>query len=387
MAGEASGGKSYLALEIASYFPEEVKMTIGTSSPAAFIHDIGKWDEELKVVRIDLRNKIIILLDQPHYMLLQRLRALLSHDVKDLLFKITDRTKSGQHRTKNVVITGFPTFVFCSAKLNLEEQELTRVFILSPETSQEKLNESLRLLAAKIGNREAFKQWTENHPQRKLLKDRIKALRSAIIREVLVQDEETIYNQFTQKHPRLAPRHQRDFPRILALIKAHALLNFAHREKPAGNDRTIVATTEDEEAAFKLYGMIAESNELGLAPEVFEIYTQVLKPLLRERQLATRQQFLNAYYNHFGRFLNETRMRQEILPPLEAKGLIIQEPDPTDKRKMLLSLSDITQKNIVGTSVCAGPAERITDLNGITDRHDTPLHTDPPTISQPSQGA
>jgi len=175
MAGEASGGKSYLAIEITSYFPSGVPMLIGTASPAAFIHDLGEYDKETHIVRIDLRNRIIVLLDQPHYSLLQRLRALLSHDVKELQFKITDRTKSGAQRTKNVIIKGFPTFIFCSAKMSLEEQELTRCFILNPETSQEKLDESLRLLAAKVGNREAFRQWVENHPLRKLLRDRISA--------------------------------------------------------------------------------------------------------------------------------------------------------------------------------------------------------------------
>jgi len=349
MAGEAAGGKSYLATQIASYFPEGVPLLIGTASPAAFIHDVGEYDKETRTVRIDLRNKIIVLLDQPHYSLLQRLRALLSHDVKELQFKITDKTKSGAHRTKNVVIIGFPTFMFCSAKMSLEEQELTRCFILSPETSQEKLDESLRLLAARIGNREAFRQWVEAHPERRLLKNRISALRGQMIQEVIIQDEEGTYKRFLGKHPRLAPRHQRDYPRILSLIKAHALLNFAHREKPEGNDRTIIANKQDEEAAFKLYTMIAESNELGLAPEIYEIYTQVLKPLLKEQQLVTRQQFLNRYYQHYGRFLSEQRLRKEILPPLEAKGLILQEPDPSDKRRMLISLSGM--EDIVAASV------------------------------------
>ena len=354
MAGEASGGKSYVALEIVSYFPSDVQMAVGTSSPSAFIHDAGKWDGERKLVQIDLRGKIILLLDQPHYSLLQRLRALLSHDVKEILFKITDRTKSGAHRTKNVLIMGFPTFVFCSAKMSLEEQELTRCFILSPETSQAKLDESLRLLAAKVGNREAFKQWVENHPQRRSLQDRVLALRRGLVQEVVIHDEMGIYQRFLSQHPRLAPRHQRDFPRILALIKGHALLNFAHRGKPEGNDRAIIATKEDEEAAFKLYGMIGESNELGLAPEVFEIYINVLKPLLKQQQLVTRQQILNAYYKHFGRFLNEQRLRREILPPLEAKGLITQEPDPTDRRRILVALSGV-EDEIVATSVYRGP--------------------------------
>jgi len=187
---------------------------------------------------------------------------------------------------------------------------------------------------------------------RKLLKDRIAAIRNAMIREVLIPSEEDIYRRFISQHPKLAPRHQRDFPRILALIKASALWNFAHRKRPEGNDRTIIANKEDEEEAFKLYRVIAESNELGLAPEVYEVYTQVLKPLLKEMQLVTRQQVLNAYFRHYGRFLNEERLRREVLPPLEAKGLIVQEPDPVDRRRMLIALSEL---EIGGVSVYGGP--------------------------------
>jgi len=59
----------------------------------------------------------------------------------------------------------YPTIIFCAAKLSLDDQERTRVFILSPETSAEKLEESLRLAVARVGDRDAFKQWLESHPQ------------------------------------------------------------------------------------------------------------------------------------------------------------------------------------------------------------------------------
>ena len=144
-------------------------LTIATASPTAFVHDIGKWDNEAKVVRLDLGGLIIIFLDQPHYTLMERLRPLLSHDTRQLLYKITDKSKRGALRTKNVVLTGFASFWFCAAKLSLDEQERTRVFILSPETSSEKLEESLRLAIAKVGDREGFKSWVESHPRRKWL--------------------------------------------------------------------------------------------------------------------------------------------------------------------------------------------------------------------------
>jgi hypothetical protein len=64
----------------------------------------------------------------------------------------------------------------------------------------------------------------------------------------------------------------------MALIKAHALLNFSHRESPRKG--TIVATKEDEDAGFWLYEQVAKPNELGLAPQIYEIWTTVIKPLI-----------------------------------------------------------------------------------------------------------
>jgi len=338
MSGESAGGKSYNALEVAAYFPSEILRIIATASPTAFFHDAGTWDEEAKVLRVDLRQKMLIFLDQPHYTLMERLRPLLSHDRRELLYKITDKSKRGALRTKNVVLEGFPTVVFCAAKLSLDEQERTRVFILSPETDLEKLEESLRLAIARVGDREEFKRWVESHPRRRWLKAIVAAIQAASIKQVVVEDQEGIYNRFLTSHPRLSPRHQRDLPRILALIKAHALLNFSHRERR--EQGTIVSTCEDVEAGFNLYSLIAKPNELGLSPQVYEIYEAVIKPLLATIGCIDRKTILASYHRFYGRSLSDAKLRQDILPALESAGLTVEQTDPSDKRRVLVCPPD-----------------------------------------------
>jgi hypothetical protein len=259
---------------------------------------------------------------------------MLSHDTPSLLYKITDKSKRGSLRTKNVELLGYPTIIFCAAKLSLDDQERTRVFILSPETSAEKLEESLRLAVARVGDREAFKQWLDSHPRRRWLKARVAAIADAQIREVVIPDQEVVYKRFIDSHSRLAPRHQRDLPRILAMIKAHALLNCWHREHPRPD--TIVASKDDIEAGFWLYGLVATPNELGLSPQVYEIYKSVIKPLIEKDGMIERQAILAKYYERYGRFLSEEKLRREILPALEASGLVMQAPDPDDRRRMLV---------------------------------------------------
>jgi hypothetical protein len=156
MQADSPTGKSYIPLEIAAFFHQEDVKFIARASPTAFFHDAGTWDKERKAIIVDLEQKILIFLDQPHYMLMEKLRPILSHDRKELYYKITDRNQKRGLRTKNVILRGFPTIIFCSAKLDLDEQERMRVFLLSPEVEEEKIIESIYLLGEKLGNRDKF---------------------------------------------------------------------------------------------------------------------------------------------------------------------------------------------------------------------------------------
>jgi len=334
MSGESSGGKSYSALEVAAYFPPDILRIMATASPTAFFHEHGTWDKENHVLRVDLRQKLLIFLDQPHYTLMERLRPLLSHDRRELLYKITDKSKRGSLRTKSVVLEGYPTVFFCAAKLSLDEQEKTRTFILSPETDQEKLKESVLLRIKRDSDREAFSDWVNLHPRRRWLKSRIQEIQKADIDQVTIQDQDLVYERFMKSHRHLAPRHQRDVSRIMSLIKAHALLNFWHRERI--REHTIAATNEDIEAGFALYKEIAESNELGLSPQLYEIYTAVIKPLLDPERSLRKDEIASAYLERYGRPLPWRRLDREILPSLEAATLIRLEPDPNDRRRMVV---------------------------------------------------
>jgi hypothetical protein len=355
MSGESSGGKTHVTIEVTSYFPPDIVRIIGSASPKAFHHDMGEWDEEQQAERVNLRGLIIVFLDQPHYMLMERLRPLLSHDKREVLYKITDKLKGGKLRTKNVIIEGFSTFIFCAAKFRLDEQERTRVFMLSPETSPEKLEQSLRLIIAKVGDREGFKRWTETHLKRRWLKARISDIRSGNIKEIVIPDHEGVYERFLESHPRLAPRHQRDLPRVLALIKAHALLNWRFRE--SRGEQTIIANKEDVDAGFWLYDLVSKPNELGLAPQLYEIYESVIEPLINGHlDGVDRKEILAEYYAKYGRPLSHEKLRRDILPALESVGLILEQPDPWDKRKMRVCppsfvIPSSTQKKGIGQGI------------------------------------
>ena len=263
---ESSAGKSYIPLEIASYFPQKELIIIASASPTAFFHEAGLWDDDRKCYLVDLEGKILIFLDQPHFMLLERLRPLLSHDRKELHYKITDKSEKRGLRTKNVIVRGYPTVEFCTAKLNPDDQEKTRLFLLSPSVEPEKIKEALELIVRRKGQREEFSNWLDSHPRRIWLKNRIEAIRNTGIRDVFIENPEQILHRFLRDHAYFKPRDMRDLPRVIAMIKAHALLNCFHREHL--NAGRIKANEEDIEEGFWLYDQVSEANERGY-PRIF----------------------------------------------------------------------------------------------------------------------
>ncbi len=372
---ESSSGKSYIPLELASFFPHKDKKIIASASPTAFFHETGtlvdengkeinlkdrpsknssseekhEWEKRLRTSRIlvDLEQKILIFLDQPHYMLMEKLRSLLSHDQKELEYKITDKTQRFGLRTKNVTIRGYPTIIFCSAKLKLDEQEKTRVFLLSPEVDEEKLLESIYLLGEKHGNRDRFKNLLESDCRRQWLRNRVYLIRTAGIRDVVIDEWDEVCERFLKNHQNLTPRHQRDFPRLISLIKSYALLNWAHRESLP--NKKIRANSEDIEAGFRLYNQIAKQNELGLSPHIYEIHRKVIRPNLNPDIGLHRKTIQQEYFRAYHRALPDEKLRREILPSLEAAGLILQDLDPNDRRRRLVYSPDpspISSENV-----------------------------------------
>jgi len=341
---ESSTGKSYIPLEVASLFPEDRVIKIAYSSPTAFFHERGAWDEEKEMIVINLENKILIFLDQPHNQLLERLRPLLSHDQKQLIVKITDKREKMGLRTKNVMIIGYPAVIFCTGRLALDEQEATRLILLSPEISQEKLREAVYLKILKEADERAFKEYVEKDPERRALRERIRRIAGLKVAEIIVPEPEKIFQRFVSSRRILKPRHARDAGRLMALIKVLALLNYMHRKVERNGEWIIIyASEKDVEAAFQLYEQVAEPQELNLSPFVYEVYKQVIVPLAKEKILnndpapgPTRIEICRKFLEIFGRPLQRVILDRDILPALEASGLISIEPHPQDRRVSII---------------------------------------------------
>lgn len=149
-----------------------------------------------------------------------------------------------------------------------------RSFLLSPNDDEQKIRESLELIARKSYDPN-FADWYENEPDRVKLKKRIEAIRAFKCSEIIVNQELTnnLKEWFLSKVSTLNPKLQRDFPRLLSLTKAWTLLNWKHRQTDKAYVLESIQT--DVEVAKSLYANILNCNELGVTPEEYEIWLMV----------------------------------------------------------------------------------------------------------------
>ncbi|MSU54530.1 MAG: hypothetical protein EXS48_01660 [Candidatus Staskawiczbacteria bacterium] len=327
----SSSGKSYIPLEIAKLFPSV--QSFGYASPTSFFHDnTEKKDDEFIV---DLERKILLFLDMPHYELLEKIRPVLSHDEKVITVRITDRSKRAL-RTKKILVKGYPAVIFCSTKLGMDEQEFTRFLVLSPESDQEKIRESIIQRIKKESDNKAYDEWLESDHRRKELKERILAIKETYIKDIKIESDlsKEIEDIFL-KQKFLKPRNSRDVSRLISFTKSFALLNLWERK--IDGEGIIIATKEDLNNALFIWEKIFKSQELNLPPYILELYEKVVLPLFENGViLVNRQEILKKHSEVYGRPLYDGQLRKEILPMLENAGFIVQEQDQQDKRNRLV---------------------------------------------------
>lgn len=332
--GQSSSGKTYLAQEVAKYFPEEDIKEYAEVSPTAFKHMSPIIDEETGKEYVDLERKVMLFTEMPHPALLANLRPLLSHDRKEIEFLTTDKGKTGGNTAKSSVIRGFPSVIFCSAYTKLDEQEATRCLLLSPEISNEKVSAGVELTSQRLANLEAYQAKLALSPTRQSLMRRVRYIKSLNINSVIIRDSDEVLERFKKQLPNkiMQPRCQRDIAHIYSLIKASAMLNAKNRIDENGN---VIVKQQDIDAGFKLWEMIGKTQVLGVPPAVYDFYDKFILPVYKKimsnglRDIngvltdgVTVQEILSYHYKQTGSTYNNETFRKQIIPPLQIANLI-----------------------------------------------------------------
>lgn len=340
----SSTGKSYTATEVASLFPEADKIKLSGASPTSFFHGEGIYDKNLDAKIVSLERKILLFNEQPNPELQAKLRAVLSHDEKELKYRITNKDKKGANRAELIIIRGYPATVFCSAGMRLDEQETTRAILLSPQVTPEKIRAGIDHAVRSGSDKAKFKAWLSAQPERTQLRNRILAIKREHVDHIIVPNPDEILKRFDDSFKKVKPRHQRDASHLLDLIRAAALLNVWYRRQPDG---LIVAKQSDIEQVFKLWGRLIEAQDMNVPPAVMAIYKMYILPAfaeklldpeftedMKKRLIGLSAEELIAYsFRKDGVPINDEQLRKQILPQLKASSMIVRKkPEKGDKR-------------------------------------------------------
>lgn len=338
--GRSSSGKTYIAQEVAKLFPKMDYITYNRVSPTGLFHlEDGRSVDENGDSVVDLERKTLILLDQVGTQLQQNLRPLLSHDEKMLRNLITNPDKKGRNVSKYEYIKGFCATIWCSANLRMDEQEQTRLIILSPETSETKLNDSLEMIGKVENDYKGVEDTIKQSSERNALIDRIYYIRGLMIDDVEIPEEFKVVEKFRETIVKILPRHQRDLKHIYSLIKAHALLNAPTRELK--DEKILVAKQQDVDEAFEIWKNIERSQSSGVPAQVLQFYDECIIPAFIDKFPdgdgvgVTYEELQAKNYAQDGEMLNPDYVRKQIIPILKTAGYISEMRDPTDGRRRL----------------------------------------------------
>ncbi len=344
----SSTGKTFIAMEVAKLFPKEDVIILGGCSNRALFHEHGKFDQQSNTNLIDFSRKILIFMDQPDFNLLSTLRPMLSHDQKEIVHKITDKSKGGGgNKTKTIVLKGYPSVIFCSASFKIDEQEGTRFIMLSPEVSTEKIGNTIKVKVEKDSDKESYVASIESKKDRNAFMQRIIAIKNAKIKNIIIEDPSQVLDGFMKTTGVLVPRHQRDIGRLTSIIKMFALINYWHREKRGD---VIIANENDIQSGLSLWGKVSKSQYLGVPPYIIKFFSAVIWPLFVDKNKnkleagldpdacegLTRNEISQAHLTAMGSVLPLWRLNQEYLPPLEAANLIACRKHIDDGRSSLI---------------------------------------------------
>ena len=383
--GPSSIGKTFTTTQTLDYFPKKDVWMLGGISPTSLVHDYGnledsdgnlipyEWEDlrlaelvaeekidmsnpakedkkRIKLLKgrvkaeyrellrnskyvVDLSEKILVFLEVPNIQTLSRLRPILSHDRREILYKFTDKkAKFGGLRTRSVIIRGWPATIFCSTDIEYLEDLSTRAFTLTPEMVSEKYGEANIAFA-----------------KQKSLPDKVD-LEIFKLTEFVSYTKECIHDlkvknpmleMLAEVYPHDTPRDMRDFKHIVALMEMNALLHITDRPFiHAGAHKYLLVTMEDliEVLSMMKEARLLETTRTGLPAHILRIFQEVIVPLSNQfPEGFTYSQLVDGVKKILKKSISSGSLYKYV-KELSSVGYVDTITHPTDKRSRLIKV-------------------------------------------------
>lgn len=250
--GPSSGGKSFLLEQTLRFFPE-----------SAYHCTTAMSDRNLVFTEVDLRRRFLVIFeaegitDFGSYLM----RSLLSEG--RLIYEVVEKTRDGL-RPRRIEKEGPTGLLVTTTAVRLHPENETRLLSLLVTDTQEQTH-AVMLAQAEESNREvdltpwvALQSWLE-HAEHRVVVPFARDLARLI--------------------PPVSVRLRRDFSAVLGLIKAHAILHQATRERD-GQGR-IVATLDDYAEIRELIGDVVGESVEATVPRSMKETVEAVRQLIQ----------------------------------------------------------------------------------------------------------
>jgi hypothetical protein len=244
MKGPSSGGKSYLTERVLGFFPDEAYYALTAMSE----HALAYGDEPLSHRFLVLYEAAGMNSDFQTYLI----RSLLSEG--RVRYETVEKTSEGM-RPRLIEREGPTGLIVTTTAVRLHPENETRLLSLTVTDTQEQTRDVMAALAEEVGGHAPnLRRWHA-------------------LQEWLGAAEHRVWISYARALadliPPLAVRLRRDFGALLSLIKAHAILHQASRERDA--EGRIIATLEDYAVVRDLVaGLVSEGVEATVPATIRE---------------------------------------------------------------------------------------------------------------------
>ncbi|MFO1320316.1 MAG: PriCT-2 domain-containing protein [Burkholderiales bacterium] len=248
--GPSSGGKSFTVETVLRFFPPEAVHCVSAISERA-----------LPYMEADLRHRFLVVFeaagiqgDFASYLI----RSLLSEG--RLVYEVVEKTAQGL-RPKRIEKAGPTGLLVTTTAVRLHAENETRLLSLQVTDTREQTRAVLRAIAKDTSRPLDLSAWIALQQWLALAEHR-----------VVIPYAEPLADQV----PPIAVRLRRDFGQLLALIRTHALLHQATRDRD--DDGRIIATLEDYAVVRDL---VVDAIEEGVDASVSESVRETVQAVSR----------------------------------------------------------------------------------------------------------
>jgi hypothetical protein len=208
--GHSASGKSYTVETVTRFFPPEAYLEFTAMSERALVYSTEQYSHRSLIVYEAVALREGVEDDMTSYFI----RSLLSEGRID--YEVTVRAADGGFTTKHIVKEGPTNLIFTTTKTKVHAENETRILSLGTDDSSEQTKRVLLELADEGRGGSDLSEWQD-----------LQLWLAGAEHRVTIPYARAL----VEKIPPVAVRLRRDVGSLLALIRSHAVLHQATREK------------------------------------------------------------------------------------------------------------------------------------------------------------